>query len=286
MKRFSKLHLIWFLPLVFIATINLSGCMTFRESDKSIREKLTKKKLSPTFHDYTNGNQTIHYWDIPNKEKPLVMFVHGSPGSSTALMKVATDSLITANFMPVLVDRPGFGYSNFGIAEKSLARQSELLVGVLKTYSNSKKILVGHSLGGPLIAKMAMDFPDEIAAIIILAGSIDPDLEPKEWYRKPMASAWIRWMIPKSFQASNAEIMPLKADLEKMLPDWEKIKIPVVVIQGTKDGFVPKQNADFAKKMLKNAPVKLRMLKGQSHFFPFTKPEIIVEELMHFADLK
>ena len=65
-----------------------------------------------------------------------------------------------------------------------------------------------------------------------------------------------------------------------MLPDWEKIKIPIIVIQGTKDGFVPKGNADFAKRMAKNAPVKLRMLPGQSHFFPFTKPEIVVEELM------
>lgn len=254
--------------------------MQMRDSDRKITEKLAKKKLNPQFHNYTNGKQTIHYWDIPNSDKPLVMFVHGSPGSSTALINIATDSVITANFMPVLVDRSGFGYSNFGQAEKSFARQSELLAGVLKLYPNRRKILVGHSLGGPIIAKMTMDFPDEIDAIVILAGSIDPALEPHEWHRKPMSSKLIRWMIPKAFTASNDEILHTKAELTKMLRDWEKIKIPIIVIQGTKDGFVPKENANFAKRMAKNAPVKLRMLPGQSHFFPFTKPEIVVEELM------
>lgn len=280
MKKIKKRHLIWIIPCLLLMVINFSGCLTFRESDKKIKQGLAKKNLSPQFHEFKKGKYHIHYWDIPNEGKPLVMFVHGSPGSSTALMNIATDSLITANFMPVLVDRPGFGYSDFGRAEKSLAIQSELLTGVINNYPNSKKILVGHSLGGPLIAKMAMDFPETFSAIVILAGSIDPQLEPKEWHRKPMSSPWIRWMIPKSFAASNDEIITLKSELEKMLPDWEKIKIPVIVIQGTKDGFVPKENALFAKKMLKNAQVKITMLPGASHFFPFTKPEIVVKELM------
>jgi len=155
-----------------------------------------------------------------------------------------------------------------------------LLGGVLKLFPNQRKILVGHSLGGPLIARMAADFPEDIDAIVILAGSIDPALEPDEWYRKPMSSGWISWMIPTFIKASNDEILTLKKELENMLPDWEKIKIPVVVMQGTEDGLVPKENADFAKKMITHAPVKIRMLKGKSHLFPFFYPELVVEELM------
>ncbi len=280
MKTPKKKHLFWLIPLVILVMLNFSGCLQFRESDRKISKRLVKKGLKPEFHDFKSGNQTIHYWDIPNEGKPLMMFIHGSPGSSTALMGIATDSVITSRAHVVMVDRPGFGYSNFGKAEKSLSRQSELLGGVMNNYLNVKKILVGHSLGGPLAAKMAIDFPNEVSAIVILAGSIDPDLEPHEWHRKPMASKWIRWMIPKSFAASNDEIIPLKNELTKMLPDWEKINIPVIVIQGTKDGFVPKENAEFAKKMLTHASLKIRYLKGESHFFPFTKPEIVVTELL------
>jgi pimeloyl-ACP methyl ester carboxylesterase len=280
MKPFKKKKLFWLLPLLIVFLINFSGCLQMRDSDRKITEKLNKKNLVPHFHNYKNGTHTIHYWDILNADKPLLFFVHGSPGSSTALMGIATDSTLVHNFTSVLVDRPGFGYSDFGKAEKSLARQAELLAQVLKQYPNQKKILVGHSLGGPIIAKMAMDFPNEVDAIVILAGSIDPALEPYEWHRKPMSRKWIRWMIPEAFNASNDEILATKSELEKMLPDWEKIKIPITVIQGTKDGFVPKGNADFAKKMAKNALVKIRLLEGASHFFPFTKPEIVVEELM------
>jgi len=280
MKILKKRHLIWVIPLAIILFINLAGCFQFRTSDRKLTKQLGAKKIIPHFHNYTDSNQVIHYWDVPNPGKPLIMFVHGSPGSSTALLNIATDSIVTANAQILLVDRPGFGYSGFGKGEKSLARQSEMLNGILKLYPQKRKILVGHSLGGPLIAKMAIDNPHGIESLVILAGSIDPELEPQEWHRKLIGNNLIRWMVPKSFRASNDEIITLKADLEKMIPDWKKIKIPVVVIQGTKDGFVPKENADFAKKMLTNAKVKVRMLPGESHFFPFTKPEIVVEELI------
>lgn len=278
--KFKKRHLFWIIPLLILLSINFSGCLQFRDSDRSIAKKLAKNHLVPTFHDHKGPRHRIHFWDIPNENKPLVLFVHGSPGSSTALMRIATDSLITRHFMPVLVDRPGFGYSDFGTAEKSLATQSALLYEVLKKYPNSRKILVGHSLGGPLIAKMAMDYPDEIDAVVILAGSVDPELEPKEWYRKLIRRYPVRWLIPTAFTVSNDEILPLKNELEKMLPDWEKIKAPVVVVHGTKDGFVPKENVHFLKKMLTRAPLKIRWIEGGSHFFPFTKPEVVVDELM------
>src|SRR5882672_7590014 len=106
MQRFKKRHLFWIIPLPFLVIIIVLNFFQFRDSDKVITERLAKKNLKPTFHDYVNGNQTIHYWDISYPEKPLVMFVHGSPGSSRELMGIATDSLIIANFMPLLVDRP------------------------------------------------------------------------------------------------------------------------------------------------------------------------------------
>ena len=58
----------------------------------------------------------------------------------------------------------------------------------------------------------------------------------------------IRILIPAAFRASNTEILYLKPELEKMLPLWQNIKQPIIVIQGGKDQFVDARNADFAKK--------------------------------------
>ena len=60
-----------------------------------------------------------------------------------------------------------------------------------------------------------------------------------------------------------------------MLPLWSAIKCPVIVIQGGKDSLVSPENADFAKKMLVNAPVEFMLVKDMNHFVPWSNPELI-----------
>ncbi|MDZ7646473.1 MAG: hypothetical protein U5K54_04450 [Cytophagales bacterium] len=45
--------------------------------------------------------------------------------------------------------------------------------------------------------------------------------------------------MPRSFRASNDEIYKLKPELEQLVPEWSENKVPAIVIQGTKDSFVP-----------------------------------------------
>ncbi len=48
---------------------------------------------------------------------------------------------------------------------------------ILELVVNQKTILVGHSLGGPVIARTAMDYPDLVDGLILVGGSIDPEME-------------------------------------------------------------------------------------------------------------
>lgn len=146
---------------------------------------------------------------------------------------------------------------------------------------NRPIILVGHSLGGPLIARMAIDYPSLVDGLIIVAGSIDPELEPNEtWFRAPLATPFLSWILPRSFRASNEEIYQLKPQLEMMLPLWSNITCPVIVIQGKKDSLVPAANADFAKKMLVNAPVEFVFKDDMDHFVPWSNPELIHDAIL------
>ncbi|NJM26321.1 MAG: alpha/beta hydrolase [Bacteroidia bacterium] len=100
--------------------------------------------------------------ETDNDANAVVIFVHGSPGSLDAFIHFLTDSILLQRAVLVSVDRPGFGQSNFGVAEPSLHQQGELLMPLLNRYKKENKsiFLVGHSLGGPLIARMAIDHPD------------------------------------------------------------------------------------------------------------------------------
>ena len=234
--------------------VTAHGCLTLRTTDDTWQKNLTKKgQVTPTFHDYQIESRNIHYIHIGNDTLPLVVFMHGSPGSANAFEDYLSDTSLTNNAQLISVDRPGFGYSSFGNAAKSLEEQSQLLQPILEKHPASKTILIGHSLGGPLIARMAMDFPDLIDELIILAGSVAPELEPYEWYRAPLDWNVVSWAIPAAMRVSNEEILSVKGDLEKMLPLWETIKIPVTLIHGEKDRLVTVENVDFVKEKLVNS---------------------------------
>ena len=195
------------------------------------------------------------------------------------------DTALLKRALIASVDRPGFGYSDFGYAEPSLEKQAALLKPILQKHKHQRPvILVGHSLGGPLIARMAMDFPELIDGLVIVAGSIDPDLEPHEWFRAPLATPFLKWMLPRSIRASNDEIYNLKPELQEMIPLWSKITASTILIQGQKDSLVPPGNADFAKKMITHAPLKCILIEDMDHFVPWSHPELIRKAVLELLN--
>jgi len=232
------------------------------------------------------GKRKINYVQVGDESLPLVVFVHGSPGSLSAFIHFLSDTTLLKRAQLIAVDRPGFGSSNFGVAEPSLEQQAALLRPILEKHNAGKKaILVGHSLGGPVIARMAMEFQELIGGLVMVAPSIDPDLEPNEWFRGPLALPFVKWMLPRSIRASNDEIWNLKPELEAMTPLWKHVIVPTIVIQGGEDKLVPKGNADYAEKMLVNADLEIILKADMNHFVPWNNPALINEAIFKLLPL-
>jgi pimeloyl-ACP methyl ester carboxylesterase len=262
--------------ILVILAGTLHSCLQFRMSKSEINSFFADKKQKGKVITYKQGFRIINYVIAGDDDKPLVIFVHGSPGSLSAFIDFLGDSILLNQAQLITVDRPGFGYANFGHAEPSLKKQADLLKSVIDKNKNNRPVfLVGHSLGGPLIARVAMDYPELVDGLIMVAPSIDPALEPDEWFRAPLATPFLRWILPRSFRASNDEIYQLKPELVTMLPMWSQIVAPVIVIQGKKDRFVPYENAFFAKEKIVNASVTLRVVDDMDHFVPWSDPELI-----------
>ena len=281
--KFSKRLLIAYIFLFIISQI-LSSCLTFKVSQKEIDEKFMGYQMKPVQHQMEVRDVKMNYAEIGSDSLPIVFFVHGSPGSWGGFIDFMKDTVLLKKVKMVAVDRVGFGNSDFGNAEKSLIVQAELLKPIVAKFKKTGKkiILVGHSLGGPMIARMAMDYPELIDNLIIVAGSIAPNLEPNEkWFRIPMDFMPISILIPASFRASNHEILYLKPELEKMLPLWKNIRQPVIVIQGGKDFLVNPKNADFAEKILTNAKsLKIVRIDTMNHFVPWSHPQLVKKAIL------
>ncbi len=55
---------------------------------------------------------------------------------------------------------------------------------------------MGHSFGGPIIVRAALDHPELVGGLVIAAGDLDPDLEEWRWYNR-LADLWlVRLAIP------------------------------------------------------------------------------------------
>jgi pimeloyl-ACP methyl ester carboxylesterase len=262
----------------YTLVILLSSCAnpTVAVNSEIKRFKLEHKDQILKF----NGkNGVIGYaWSGDPTKRPIV-FVHGSPGSWEGWSHFLLDPELQKNYHLISIDRPGFGESRPGIPVTSIAAQASDVIEILKLNKSQKAaILVGHSFGGPVIAKAAMDSPDLIAGLVFVASSVDPDLETIKWFQYP-ATWWpIRLLIPSELRVCNEEILPLKSELIAMLPFWKNIKARSALIQGELDQLVPPGNQDFLIKQLdQKTIVKVMRIPELNHFVPWKRPNLIVE---------
>jgi pimeloyl-ACP methyl ester carboxylesterase len=275
-----KIFIITFCILL-VWSLLAQSCMQFRISDEKARKQFADKGLSASFITEKVENKKIHYVKTGSDTAATIVFVHGTPGSWNAFQQYLMDTDLIKHYRLISIDRPGFGYSDFGEAE-NLARQSQLMSPVLQQLKNGKPIwLVGHSLGGPMVVKLAADNPALFDKIIILAGSNDPAQEKPEKWRPVLIQTPLRLLVPGSLRPSNQELWYLKKDLVDLQKDFPKITAPVLIMHGNKDQLVPYENAAYTQKMLINAKdVQLITFDGENHFIPWTRYQEIKAELM------
>lgn len=279
--NFFKKAFKWIISLFLLGFI---GIIIFIQTlDFSIKQEtvdLTFEGLAfqPDYKYVVFKDRTMHYVSVGDSSKQTVLFVHGSPGSWDNFLSFLSDSVLLSQFHLIAVDRLGFGKSGNGIPERSLENQAATITQVL-IKEKKTAILVGHSYGGPVITKMAIDSPTKIDGLILVAASVDPELEKTKWYQIPVHYKALSWMLPGLLYSTNEEILALKKELIEMKPLWKNITQPVSVIQGGKDNLVPAGNAHFANNMLENASVNMIEIPEMNHFVPWNRPDLIIEQI-------
>jgi pimeloyl-ACP methyl ester carboxylesterase len=105
---------------------------------------------------------------------------------------------------------------------------------------------------------------------VIAAGSLDPDLEKKETWRRIMEKKPLTYFLPGAHRPSNTELIYLKEDLKPLAADLGKVRSHIYFIHGDKDTWVPIENVRFGVKMMPNAAsIRIDTVKGAGHQIPW-----------------
>lgn len=283
MAKKIRRFVVLFIGLLF-TWIFLSQCLIMKNrwSDKKAYNVFESKNIPLTISDTVINKRHLHYAVSGPDSLPTLVFVHGSPGSWMNYMKYMWDSSMRSKFRIVAIDRPGFGFSNFGKA-MHLQEQAAIVLPVLQKLKNDRPMfLAGHSYGGPLSVKLAADDPQLFEAIVIIAGALDISQEAKETWREIMNVRPLYWALPGAFGPSNTELLYLKKDLQPLQKDFKKVTCKVVFVHGDKDTWVPITNVGYGTRMMTNAAsIVSDTIKNADHQVPWKNREELKEILLN-----
>ncbi|NNC99703.1 MAG: alpha/beta hydrolase [Gammaproteobacteria bacterium] len=239
----------------------------------------------------------IHFAYAGDRDKPGIIFLHGTPGSWPAFEKYLANKSLQEDYFMVSVDRLGWGKSRIGLATGGASRrhakttsafllQARSIASVMRLYPAKKWLLVGHSLGSSIAPKIALLEDNKVAGMLLLSGSLDPRLGKPRWYNQIAGTLLVKWMLPRALKFSNDEIMGLQEELRHLESELatRKLAAEVVIMQGLKDRLVSPQNTSY---VMKNWPRSFKNLRSialpdAGHFLPWEQSELVIETIRQF----
>lgn len=211
----------------------------------------------------------LSYLHAGDPDGRRLIFVHGTPGEARGWADFLRACPRGANC--IAVDRPGFGATTPLRPVASLQAQADAIAPLVQEVHGQRAVLVGHSLGAPIAARLAIDHPDRVGGLLLLAGAMDPDLERVMWVQHIASWPPVASLLPAMWRTTNEELLPLKGELQLLALRLAEIRVPVFVLHGTEDPLVPFDNVRFDRLRLVHAALTIEPIEGQNHFLPWNE---------------
>ncbi|HEV8076166.1 MAG TPA: alpha/beta hydrolase [Candidatus Acidoferrum sp.] len=151
------------LVAIVLVALSLGGLVIFT----AITARRVETALPPRGQFVEVAGARIHYLD--KGSGPAIVILHGLGGQmgnfTYALLERLTDE-----FRVILMDRPGSGYSTRAPgATGRLTEQAATVAQFIHKLGLQRPLLVGHSLGGAIALGVALDHPEAVKGLALIA---------------------------------------------------------------------------------------------------------------------
>lgn len=275
--------------------------------------RINEARFPPLGQFVTVDGLRLHY--VAKGEGQAVVFLHGNEGQLQDFTMSLLDRA-AEHYRALAFDRPGHGYSERpATGGGSPLAQARLLRQALKSLNVEKPVLVGHSWSGSLVFAYALEYPDEVAGVVLLGGEVYAydvplysrlvlvpllgDLLVSTLYTafgRPTVEAGLKRAFapdpvpagyPEVFAAFSLRPSQIRAAAEDHLyanrffssvsPRYREIAVPVVIMTGDADTIV---SPDRAYRLHASMPdSELILLPNSGHELAFTHPEAVLKAI-------
>jgi alpha-beta hydrolase superfamily lysophospholipase len=238
------------------------------------------------FLDGSEGRIFYRRWTPTTPPQRIVQFVHGYAEHGGRYAHVAQE-LTTRGAVVYADDHLGHGRSE---GERALITDFEHVVDDVHAVSAVARsefpgvplVLVGHSMGGLLSARVAQRWPDHIAGVAFCGAVIGdwewarqvvllPELphvefDPLAISRDPAAGeAYASDPLVYHGQYKRGLLEAEVDALDRYAADVKQLTLPVAVFHGTEDPFVPFERSVQAVEDMPSVDVTVHLYEGGRH---------------------
>jgi len=298
MKKFLSI-----IPLIFLL------CFTF--SCQQGEEVAAEKEVEPTIivDNAISADGVSIAYEVRGEGEPALVFVHGwSNNRNTWEAELAHFS---QKYKVVAIDLAGFGASGNNREKWTMGAFGEDVVAVIKQIGLDDAVLIGYSMGGPVILEAAKRIPELITGLVLVdvLQNIETvyseerisnlDRTYMDWVNEPTF-----WKIQRGFARNKVELYKrwysMVKDVSKVgwseslknLFRWaneectkslQRIQAPITSINSDKSPT----NVEAFKKYVPSFKVKI--ITGVGHYVVWEAPEefnrLLEETIQEFVQM-
>lgn len=164
------------------------------------------EKLAPPIGKFVEvDGARLHYVD--RGAGPVIVMVHGLAGNLRNFYELI--ERLSVDHRIVAVDRPGCGYSSMRSGEHpGLRAQATLIAQFIRKMDLGQPTVVGHSMGGALSLALAIDHPDCVRALALIAPLSNVERAPPNGLKiLRIKSPLVQWMVAWMFSAPIGKLI-------------------------------------------------------------------------------
>ena len=277
---------------ISISLLILSGQISAEIFQDGIIDKLNRSITEIGFkkdHIISDDGVMINYY-IKGSEKKALVFVHGYSCSSEYWWPQL--EYFSKNYTTIAIDLAGHGKSGLNRKEYSMEAFGDDVKSVIEHLDLDQVVLIGHSMGGPVIVKAARSLGMKTRLIIGVDTFHDLTTEGIGGFARVAVNTMFQLFYDSMTEDSIDDFFIEKTDND--LEEWirnDALKSPKNISQGTLDALLtmnyPESLSELSIPMIALNARSFRETKLDSNFDVYEDLQIeFMEDVGHFIMLE